>query len=416
MLQVQSVAALGEFRKCKVHNADSSPKHMSLQDMADTKEGLYWGVSLDKSAQDIDTYTRLIDNYPALVNIYVDIAHLRESNNDLSCEIARVKSSGAVLMLTVEPHEGFEGIKDRYIKDLAQLAEDVNKNGMDLLIRFGHEMNGDWYPWCADPKNYVEYFRKVTDAVRDKTDRAYMVWAPNTGLGYPFDGSGGRYPKDANDERFKLLDTNKDGVLDNDDDPFSPYYPGDEYVDWVGLSFYSKRNMGKPEDEANVVDSRVTFDKYIYDNKAGYDFYKSYSDKKNKPFMLAETAASYYSNYDEGDGELAVKQDWWRAFWSDDTRKNYPLLRAAMWFEFLKRTSDGELRDYRISNNTEVVNAFKEDLEEAGDKVLFVPKIKRGLTTKDDRCTDCEEGSGAAVRVTWGMVLAGALAAGAALF
>jgi len=33
-----------------------------------------------------------------------------------------------------------------------------------------------------------------------------------------------------------LLDTNNNGVLDAGDDAFSPYYPGDELVDWIGLS------------------------------------------------------------------------------------------------------------------------------------------------------------------------------------
>jgi hypothetical protein len=30
---------------------------------------------------------------------------------------------------------------------------------------------------------------------------------------------------------FDAMDTNKNGKLDKDDDPFSPFYPGDEYVD-----------------------------------------------------------------------------------------------------------------------------------------------------------------------------------------
>lgn len=33
-----------------------------------------------------------------------------------------------------------------------------------------------------------------------------------------------------------LLDTNNNGVLDAGDDAFSPYYPGDDVVDWIGLS------------------------------------------------------------------------------------------------------------------------------------------------------------------------------------
>ena len=32
------------------------------------------------------------------------------------------------------------------------------------------------------------------------------------------------------------MDTNGDGAVDNLDDPYEPYYPGDTSVDWVGMS------------------------------------------------------------------------------------------------------------------------------------------------------------------------------------
>jgi hypothetical protein len=32
------------------------------------------------------------------------------------------------------------------------------------------------------------------------------------------------------------MDTNGDGVVSDLDDPYAPYYPGDAYVDWVGMS------------------------------------------------------------------------------------------------------------------------------------------------------------------------------------
>lgn len=33
-----------------------------------------------------------------------------------------------------------------------------------------------------------------------------------------------------------LLDTNNNGELDADDDSLAPYYPGDDVVDWIGVS------------------------------------------------------------------------------------------------------------------------------------------------------------------------------------
>jgi hypothetical protein len=47
-------------------------------------------------------------------------------------------------------------------------------------------------------------------------------------------------PLPDNTTEATALDTSGDGQLSPDDSPFSPYYPGDEYVDWVGLSVYYK--------------------------------------------------------------------------------------------------------------------------------------------------------------------------------
>ena len=38
---------------------------------------------------------------------------------------------------------------------------------------------------------------------------------------------------------FQAMDTNGDGQLTMADNMYSPYYPGDEYVDWVGMSIYN---------------------------------------------------------------------------------------------------------------------------------------------------------------------------------
>ena len=49
-----------------------------------------------------------------------------------------------------------------------------------------------------------------------------MVWGPNVALTYPF---GGRAPI-VSAVDLKLLDTNNNGIIDNNDDPYGPFYPG----------------------------------------------------------------------------------------------------------------------------------------------------------------------------------------------
>ena len=42
---------------------------------------------------------------------------------------------------------------------------------------------------------------------------------------------------------YVAMDTNGDGVVDNLDDPYEPYYPGDTSVDWVGMSVRTELHL-----------------------------------------------------------------------------------------------------------------------------------------------------------------------------
>ncbi|MCH5210920.1 MAG: hypothetical protein J1F01_08160 [Oscillospiraceae bacterium] len=75
-----------------------------------------------------------------------------------------------------------------------------------MFIRFANEMNvsglGD------NPQRYIDVFRKAANIIHEYPNLA-VVWAPNDL-----------------------------GALDR---PFELYYPGDEFVDWIGVSCYMKQ-------------------------------------------------------------------------------------------------------------------------------------------------------------------------------
>ena len=48
-----------------------------------------------------------------------------------------------------------------------------------------------------------------------------------------------RYSVSPGTPDFQALDTNGDGQLTMADNMYTPYYPGDQYVDWVGMSIYN---------------------------------------------------------------------------------------------------------------------------------------------------------------------------------
>ncbi|MFG1660090.1 glycoside hydrolase family 26 protein [Micromonospora chersina] len=103
-----------------------------------------------------------------------------------------------------------DGHFDTYLRSW---AEGVKSLGYPVAIRFAHEMNGDWYPWCEKangnrPGEYVEAWRHVHDLFEEAgATNVIWVWSPNA--------------------RWNKTTAHLSG-----------FYPGDDYVDWVGTTGY----------------------------------------------------------------------------------------------------------------------------------------------------------------------------------
>ncbi|WP_433220934.1 glycoside hydrolase family 26 protein [Dactylosporangium sp. CS-047395] len=106
-----------------------------------------------------------------------------------------------------------DGTWDAYIKARAREFAAV---GRPILVRWGHEFNGNWYPWGIannnnDPSLYVRAYRHVHRLVTAAGARnVQWAWAFNNGS--------------SPDEPYN--------------DPAAAY-PGDAYVDWVGIDGYN---------------------------------------------------------------------------------------------------------------------------------------------------------------------------------
>lgn len=57
------------------------------------------------------------------------------------------------------------------------------------MIRYAHEMNGNWYQWGQQPTAYIASHRLVTGVLKNSTCGVAMVWAPNSATGYPWAGN-----------------------------------------------------------------------------------------------------------------------------------------------------------------------------------------------------------------------------------
>ncbi|KAJ3107904.1 hypothetical protein HDU97_002836 [Phlyctochytrium planicorne] len=277
--------------------------------------------------------------------------------------------------LTVYPFLGFDGVTDAQLNDLAQRIVKIISRGRKVFLRLYPEMNGSWFNYGQDPAGFIKAWKRAVDTINNQigaSHRDYIayVWAPNSGNGYPYP-NGVSSPKDSSDSRFKLLDTNNDGQYNNQDNPYSPFYPGDDYVDWVGLSIYhygtSYPWVQNQIPESNKFEGLMQGFADVNPEWGNTPFYTQFSSptgltgvtKGNKPFMLAEGGATYHfgwsdlgkSNGRTGTPDLTavsrvdLKRAWWNQFLSKSFLQKYPNFKAACTFEFIKAEEE-TLRDF----------------------------------------------------------------------
>jgi hypothetical protein len=199
---------------------------------------------------------------------------------------------------------------DTYIKQWAQDAKDF---GYPFFLRVGHEMNGNWYPWSGaqngkDPDKYIAAYRHIHDIFsKVGADNAIWIWCP--------------------------MDTE---VPHSKWNHYTNYYPGNEYVDWIGLDGY---NWGNTQSWARWVSFKKIF-------KRRYD--EIVQKYPKKPIMIGEFASAQKG----GD----------KAQWILDTfnviQQEFPELKAIVWFNINKEC------DWRINSSQESLSAFKQAIKD----------------------------------------------------
>ncbi|KAJ3040772.1 hypothetical protein HK097_002472 [Rhizophlyctis rosea] len=292
--------------------------------------------------------------------------------------------SDAIMYLTAYPMYGFDSVTDKAIDDLANLVANVTNSGRRVFLRYASEMNGNWFAYGRQPRKFIDSFRKVVTAVRSKSkpETVAIVWAPNSSNGYPFANDPAKYPYPAplinsSHPDWDILDTNGDGQLTVQDDPYSPYYPGDDYVDWVGMSQYHYGSVFSDKYDAWVDNSLPNGDQIHQmirggNNKTLYDFYgmfceggKTNASQGGKPFQLTETGSTFHirlrneTEYaDPGPGRVAIKKAWWEQFLNEAFITQFPHFKAFNFFEFQKY-EESSLRDFtNLGPNPSTLDPF----------------------------------------------------------
>lgn len=335
-----------------------------------------FGADLDWATDNAGDYVSRLGFAPGVFGTSVPYPVVDADRAALDTSIAQIGAYGATALITVRIAVPLADLDAEMANDFAALMARYNGQGVPVIVRFAPEMNGSWQLWGQQPTGYVAAFRAVAAAVhRDAPDTA-MLWSPNYGGGYPFQSNPQAI---SSNPELSVLDTDGDGTLTMADDPYTPYYPGDDAVDWVGMSLFYWGNAypwGENEvPEADKLRNELT-GRYVGangDERALPNFYDLFARGRNKP--LALQTGAMFNPEGSGAGELEIKRGWWRQMFGLDGERPLRRLKLVSWFERRQAEPEagGIVVDWTLTFNPAVRDALKADLALAGQAIGASP-------------------------------------------
>lgn len=175
----------------------------------------------------IDTEVARLGGSPRFVLFFRDMSPRR----GFPSEAVRIAADrGMTPVISLEPQEwGYRGVggylqaiaKGEYDDYLKAWAEGARDSGVSLFLRFGFEMNGDWFSWGEQPEAFKAAWRRMHRIFSDVgAGNVKWMFSPNI--------------------IWAERTVEKD---------LEPYWPGGDVVDAIGLDGY---NFGDHHDQWHV--------------------------------------------------------------------------------------------------------------------------------------------------------------------
>ena len=221
------------------------------------------------------------------------------------------------------PKEGYdiENIHkyDSYLKEISDMFKKYPK--VPIYLRFAAEF--DIWTDLTDAESFKTAFRHVSDYFKKRNSNVAMVWSPNQVSNWYID--------------------------------INDFYPGDKYVDWVGISLYAQPyflgDKNQSEENEIVFKTGINSDPVL----AVKDIVETYGNRK--PIMISES----------GLGHKLVK--------SGENTTNFALQRLEEYYSYLPMVypqikliayfdwyvdAPQEKNDFRLSTNSKLQNKYIE--------------------------------------------------------
>lgn len=214
-------------------------------------------------------------------------------------------------------------------KELTKWAKELEATGIPVLLDFAAEPNGNWFPWCGEfngkgtftaygDKNYPDGPEIWRDAYRHiiklfrKAGVSRVTW---------------------------VFHVNAIGSSGEEWNKIKYYYPGDEYIDWLGLSAYGPQRWGE------------TYIHFLDVMKPGYYDLAALSD--TKPIAVLEFGVADYL-------PTISKPNWIQdALYSVQTAEYYKI-KAVGWWHSTWWNNDGTMSAIQVDSSPESLRFYKE--------------------------------------------------------
>lgn len=249
--------------------------------------------------------------------------------------VDKVKAAGGAPQIAFEPNNGLNEVEDDAY--LRAWARDAARTRVPIFLRWASEMNGPWIAWHKDPVQYIEKFRLVADVMRQEAPNVAMIWTPFA-------------------EPQRLI---------------AQFYPGDQYVDWVGMNIYSvyvnNGDIGRPAYDKDPVE----WLRFLYENYP------------NKPIHISEFASTFRckgSNLDTVEFGIEKMNRFYNAI-----KDEFPRVKSVNWFCWDTITGKKTNNNYSFLTDGRALTAYRKLVSNDYflSKVAFDPS-KFNKTIKGD--------------------------------
>jgi len=265
-----------------------------------------------------------------------------------AASVATIRANGSIPFIRMMPRSTWnEGGPDpvyslqniangQFDAALAQWARDARDSRQPLMVEFGTEVNGDWFPWngrwnggAAGPALFQASYRHIVDIFRAQGANN-ITWV---------------FHVDAQPSPATRWNT------------MAAYYPGDDYIDWIGVSVYGPQEPGEDwQTFTEVLDS-------AYAELAAIS--------PAKPLALLEFGVT----------EGIPGHD--KAAWISDALAaikggRYPRLKAVSYWHEKWRNDNGSVSNLRIDSSPAALAAYRQGV---ADPVFVTGATVAGAAT-----------------------------------